>query len=145
MSAATIPADGTALAASRYSLRVYYEDTDAGAVVYYANYLKFCERARTEWLRQLGVAQSSLLAERGLAFMVRRLNAEFIAPARLDDALDVFTRVARVAGASVVFAQRVERAGRPLFECEVTVACVDIARGRPVPIPADLRSLFATP
>ncbi|MBL8472775.1 MAG: tol-pal system-associated acyl-CoA thioesterase [Rhodocyclaceae bacterium] len=145
MSAAPTPANGPSPASFRYTVRVYYEDTDAGAVVYYANYLKFCERARTEWLRQCGVEQKTLLDERGIAFMVRRLKAEFVAPARLDDALDVSTQVARLAGASVVFAQRIARAGQLLFECEVVVACVNHARGRPMPIPPDLRACFSHP
>ncbi len=83
-------------ASSRFSLsvRVYYEDTDAGGVVYYANYLKFCERTRTEWLRALGVAQHALLDEQGVGFVVRSVQADYLAPARLDDALEVSARIA---------------------------------------------------
>ena len=86
-------------------VRVYYEDTDAGGVVYYANYLKFCERARTEWLRTLGVSQQALIDEQGLAFVVRSVQADYLASARLDDALEVVTRVAMLRRASLLFEQ----------------------------------------
>ena len=82
-------------------VRVYYEDTDAGGVVYYANYLKFCERARTEWLRALGVSQQALIDEQGLAFVVRSVHADYLASARLDDALTIATRVAMLRRASL--------------------------------------------
>ena len=100
-------------ASSRFSLpvRVYYEDTDAGGVVYYANYLKFCERTRTEWLRALGVAQQAPLVEQGLGFVVRSVRADSPAPARLDDALEVGARIASRRRASLVFDHEIRRDG----------------------------------
>ena len=127
----------------RWPLRVYYEDTDAGGVVYYANYLKFCERARTEWLRSLGVAQGELVSSQGVAFVVRSLAADYLAGAALDDSLEVVTAIERLGGASIVFAQQIWRAGALLFEARVTVACVDWNRKRAAPIPATLRQQLA--
>ena len=88
----------------RLAVRVYYEDTDAGSVVYYANYLKFCERARTEWLRAMGFQQARLLAESRLVFVVKSLQADYFRPAALDDGLDVVTRIEKLGHASIVFA-----------------------------------------
>ena len=129
----------------RLRIRVYYEDTDAGGVVYYANYLKFCERGRTEWLRSLGFGQQQLIGEAGIAFVVRSIKAEFRAPARLDDELDVVTVVERVGGASVHFSQRILRGEAVLFEALVVVACLDLAKQRPTPIPADIRQGLGQP
>ena len=101
------------------TLRVYYEDTDAGGLVYHANYLKFAERARTEMLRSLGFSQRRLGEAEGLGLAVRRCRAEFLAPARLDDALCVETRLTALGAASVALAQTIAREGRPLDEeCE---------------------------
>lgn len=122
------------------SVRVYYEDTDAAGVVYYANYLRFCERARTEWLRGLGFEQRGLLDEVGTAFVVSSLEARYLAPARLDDLLRIQTRIASTGRASIVFAQNVLRGEELLFEARITVASVDLARGRPVAIPSAIRS-----
>lgn len=119
-------------------LRVYYEDTDAAGVVYYANYLRFCERARTEWLRQLGFAQQALLDEAGIAFVVRSVQADYLRPARLDDALHVFTRVEQLRRASILFRQDIERGGETLFTATVLVACIDWQRQKPVQIPPPL-------
>jgi len=123
----------------RIAVRVYYEDTDAGGVVYYANYLRFCERARTEWLRDRGFSQQSLMAEAGLAFVVRRLTADYVGSAKLDDELDVLTSIERLGGASIVFAQRILRDGSCLFEARVTVACIDLARHAATAMPAEIR------
>ncbi len=125
---------GTALAAHVWPLRVYYEDTDAGGVVYHANYLKFAERARTEWLRQLGIAQSELLVETGVAFAVRRCEVDFMAPARLDDRLEVHTRLLAVTGATIAAEQIVCRDAVELARLHVTVACIK-RDGRPTRIP----------
>jgi acyl-CoA thioester hydrolase len=133
-----------ALRVFRLPLRVYYEDTDAGAVVYYANYLKFCERARTEWLRAAGFQQAELLAKRDLVFVVRSFQADYLKPAGLDDLLEIVSRIEKLGRASIVFAQDVERDGAVLFQARVVVACVDWGRRKSAPIPEDIRrSLLA--
>ena len=126
---------------SRLPVRVYYEDTDAGGVVYYANYLRFLERARTEWLRALGFDQGRLMVEAGLAFAVRSLAVDYLKPARLDDQLDVLTTIESLGRAQMVFAQRIERNGEVLVTATVRVACLDIRRGKASAMP---RELFAT-
>lgn len=127
---------------SVWPVRVYYEDTDAGGVVYYANYLRFCERARTERLRASGVNQRELLATQGIAFMVRRVEANYLKGAELDDELQVVTTVASVGAASLVFQQSILRGAERLFEASITIACVDMRRRRATRIPDALRSLF---
>lgn len=122
------------------SLRVYYEDTDLAGVVYYANYLRFIERGRTECLRAAGIDQLALKAEQGLVFVVRRVEADYLAPARFDDLLTVTTEVARIRGASVEMAQEVRRAGQPLFRARVTVACMG-TDGRPRRLPPEIGAL----
>jgi acyl-CoA thioester hydrolase len=124
------------------SLRVYYEDTDAGGVVYYANYLRFLERGRTEWLRALGTDQSRLMADAGLAFAVRSLAVEYLKPARLDDLLDVFVELESLGRAQVCFVQRIERNGETLVTARVRVACLDVKRNRATGIPKDLYARF---
>jgi acyl-CoA thioester hydrolase len=123
-------------------VRVYYEDTDAGGVVYYANYLKFCERARTEWLRALGLSQQALLSEQQLGFVVRSVQADYFAPARLDDALEVRTRIATRRRASLVFDHDILRGDELLFNARVLVACLDMRRLRPTALPASLHALL---
>lgn len=124
--------------------RVYYEDTDAGGVVYYVNYLKFMERARTERLRTLGVAQSQL-AEQGLLFVVHSAEARYRAPARLDDELVVSAEVVELNRASLVFAQQVRRTSDDALLCEgrITVACVRADSFKPRAMPEALRAAFA--
>lgn len=122
------------------AVRVYYEDTDFGGVVYYANYLKFIERGRTEVLRDAAIDQVALKAN-GLVFVVRRLTAEFIAPARFDDMLTVQTSVAWIKRASLGMSQRVLRNDEVLFTAEVTIACMD-ATGRPRRLPTEIQSSF---
>lgn len=119
-------------------VRVYYEDTDAGGVVYYANYLKYLERARTEYLRALGFEQRQLAAETGLAFAVRSFNAEYLKPARLDDELDVATTVEDLGRAQVTFAQSIRRGQETLLTATVRVACLDLASGKPAAMPKPL-------
>ena len=119
------------------TLRVYYEDTDFGGVVYYANYLKFIERGRSEALRALGVDQVAL-KEAGVVFVVRRLTAEYLSPARFDDLVEVRTEIGRVGGASVEMTQEVSRDGVTLFRAGVQVACMDLA-GRPRRLPTEVR------
>jgi acyl-CoA thioester hydrolase len=123
-------------------VRVYYEDTDLAGVVYYANYLKFIERGRTEALRAAGVDQNRLKDERGLVFVVVRVTADWRRPAVFDDLLTVETRLARLGGASVDMAQRVLRAAETLFEAEVRMACMG-RDGRAARLPAGLRAALA--
>jgi len=120
------------------TLRVYYEDTDLAGVVYYANYLKFIERGRTEALRALGVDQPAL-KEAGLVFVVRRLVADYLAPARFDDLLEVQTVTRRVGGASVEMRQEVLRGGVVLFRAEVQIACIHAESGAPSRLPTEIR------
>ena len=126
----------------RFPIRVYYEDTDLGQVVYYANYLKFIERGRSEWLRAAGVDQSALLG-RNLAFVVRRVEADYLRPARFDDQLDVVTTLAETAGSRVIVAQSVERDGTTLFTARVTVVCVDLSLMRPTRLPPEIAAALA--
>jgi acyl-CoA thioester hydrolase len=121
-----------------YPVRVYYEDTDAGGVVYYANYLKYAERARTELLRSLGANHNDLMASDGVTFVVRNCTVDFRRPARLDDALEVHTRFLKIGGASMSAEQIVRRAGRDLVRMTVRLACVGPS-GRPRRLPAALR------
>ncbi|CAM3608797.1 tol-pal system-associated acyl-CoA thioesterase [Bordetella flabilis] len=126
-------------AESTVDVRVYYEDTDAGGVVFYANYLKYMERGRTEWLRALGFDQSRLARESGLLFVVRNLDMAYRRPARLDDVLTIRSRVTRVGRASIHFAQRAERSGELLAEGNIQVCCVDVVM-KPAELPAELRA-----
>lgn len=118
-----------------WPVRVYYEDTDAGGVVYYANYLRFFERARTEWLRTLGFEQDALLRDAGVVFAVRRVEVDYLRPARFNDLLAVQARVAERGRASLVFEQEIRRDGEVLCRGLVKVACLDAASFRPAPIP----------
>ena len=119
-----------------FPIRVYYEDTDLAGIVYYANYLKFIERARSEWLRELGVDQSRLKAG-GLVFAVRHIEADYLSPARFDDLLAVETGLHILGPARITLDQRVLRGDRLLFAARVTVVCV-AENGRPARIPADV-------
>lgn len=120
------------------AVRIYYEDTDAGGVVYYANYLKYLERGRTEFIRSLGVEQRELARETGLAFAVRSLSAEFLKPAVLDDELVVATSVEALGRAQVGFAQTIKRGEETLLTATVRVACLDLAKGRAAAMPRPL-------
>ena len=122
----------------RFDCRVYYEDTDLAGIVYYANYLKYIERARTEWVRGLGIDQAQLKRAAGIVFAVRRMVADYLAPARFDDALTVETVPRGATAARLVLAQKVLRAGEVLFEAEVTLVALTEA-GRPARLPADVR------
>lgn len=122
----------------QFTLRVYYEDTDLGGIVYYANYLKFIERARTEWVRGLGVDQARLKTDTGVVFVVRRVEADYLAPARFDDQLVVMTRVQAVGGARLILDQVVMRAGDRLFSARVTLVALT-ASGAPTRLPAEFR------
>lgn len=126
----------------QWPVRVYWEDTDAGGVVFYANYLKFFERARTEWLRALGVDQQTLADEAGAVFVVRSTALDYAAPARLDDVLEVRSRMERVGGASVHFLQEAWRGEQLLVSGTIRVGCVDRTTFRPTPIPAPVLTLI---
>ena len=127
-----------------WSIRVYYEDTDAGGVVFYANYLKFFERARTEWLRSLGIEQREMARNTGMIFIVRATALDYLRPARLDDRLSVRSRIERVGGASVDFYQEVWRdapdgSGELLVRGSIKIGCVAASTLRPGKIPAQVR------
>jgi acyl-CoA thioester hydrolase len=129
-----------------WPVRVYYEDTDAGGIVYYANFLKFFERCRTEWLRALGVEQRRLAEEHGVQFVVAQLSIDYLRPARLDDALTVRARLARIANSFLVFEQdavpAADAAAAPLARATVKVACIDRRRGAPARLPDFLADLL---
>jgi acyl-CoA thioester hydrolase len=131
------------MTAHLYNLRVYWEDTDAGGLVYHANYLKFAERARTEMLRHFGIEQEKLRGEVGLLFVVRRLVAEYLQPARLDDELAVATEVTRLGGASLELGQEVRRGDRPLVRLALRIACLG-RDGKPRRLPAAIAAAFAS-
>lgn len=120
-------------------VRVYYEDTDAAGVIYYANYLRYCERARTEWLRAAGFEQQTLLTEQRLGFVVRSVAGDYLSAGMLDDALHVTTAVESLRGASLVFVQEVMRGTEVLFRGRFVIACVNLDKKRPTPLPADMR------
>lgn len=123
-----------------WQVRVYYEDTDAAGVVYYANYLRFCERARTEALRSLGCEQRTLMLEHGLGFVVKSVAVDYLKPARLDDALVVRSHIVQLGGASLTFAQSILRGAELLLTSRIIIACIDLARQRPASLPPELRS-----
>ena len=123
--------------ADKLHIRVYYEDTDFSGRVYHASYLRFLERGRTEWLRRRGFGHRRLAESSGVMFAVRSLQVDYLAPATMDDLLEVETSAATVRGASVTFHQRVMRADKELVTAQVLVA--SIRDGRPARIPADLR------
>jgi acyl-CoA thioester hydrolase len=121
-------------------IRVYYEDTDFSGIVYHANYLRFLERGRTNYLRLLGAAQSALFADAasetpGFAFVVRAMHLDFIRSAKMDDLLDVITRPVEVRGASITMQQQIKRGDVVLMEAKVKVAFVSGGRARPIPVP----------
>jgi len=126
-----------------WRVRVYWEDTDAGGVVYYANYLKFMERARTEWLRARGVVQSQLEAQQGVVMVMRSISADYLAPARLDDELDVTVTLENRRGASFTVAQEVWRVKDQtlLVRGQGEAACLDAQRWVPCRFPTILRDL----
>ena len=121
-----------------HSIRVYYEDTDAGGVVYYSSYLRFAERARTEFLRDAGFDHIALMTERDLVFAVRRCEVDYFRPARLDDALQICTRSLKTTGASFWLEQLVKREGATLVGIEIQLVCLN-RNSRPVRLPENLR------
>lgn len=125
-----------------FPIRVYYEDTDAAGIVYYANYLKYAERARTEMMRDAGVSHAAMVEREGVMFAVRRCEVDYLRPARLDDLLEVETRLVDVGGATIEAEQVVRRAGDVLVRIRIRLACLD-SRGRPARLPAPIRATLA--
>lgn len=126
------------------TLRVYYEDTDLAGIVYYANYLKFIERGRSEWLRALGVDQVLLKETSGHVFAVRRIEADYLRPARFDDLLTVTTNLAQASPARIIVDQAVMRGPETLFTARVTIACLD-GSGRPTRLPGPVAAVLRAP
>ncbi|MVO16787.1 tol-pal system-associated acyl-CoA thioesterase [Parasedimentitalea huanghaiensis] len=124
----------------QFPIRVYYEDTDMGGVVYYANYLRFIERARSDWVRKLGNDQNAM-RDAGLIWVVQRVEADYRVPARFDDELLIETEVLKVSPARLIMGQRVMRDETEIFRAKVTVACVT-AQGKPQRLPAEIRALL---
>ena len=137
-----MPSETRAAPTPPLQIRVYYEDTDAGGIVYYANYLKYFERARTEWLRSLGVDQSLLAETEGRLFVVKNVEIQYRRPAKLDDELTILTEVSRMKRASIQFEQRAECRGDVLCEATVIVCCVDAQSFRPVEIGPTVTTLL---
>ncbi len=130
------------MAGHSIQIRVYYEDTDLAGIVYYANYLKFIERGRSEFVRALGIDQNRLRAEAGIVFAVRRVEADYLSPARFDDLLTVTTTLVSIGGASLVMDQSVSCDGRPLFSAKVTLVCLG-ADGRAARLPPETRAALS--
>jgi acyl-CoA thioester hydrolase len=128
----------------RFTTRVYYEDTDLAGIVYYANYLKFIERARTEWVASLGVDQMALKAASGVVFAVRRVEADFLRPAKFGDDLVVETVLQSLSGARIVLEQAVLRGGERIFAAVVTLVCLT-EDGHAARLPAEVRARLTGP
>jgi acyl-CoA thioester hydrolase len=124
-----------------YQVRVFYEDTDFSGYVYHANYLKYCERARSDYLRVIGVDQNAMFAA-GQAFVVRKMDCEFLRPAKFEDVLEVETKLIEMGGARFELAQLIKRGSEEIFSAKVTVAIIG-AGGRPQRIPAELVTKFS--
>jgi acyl-CoA thioester hydrolase len=124
-----------------FPVRVYYEDTDMAGIVYYANYLKFIERARSDWVRQKGVDQNAMKDEDGGVFAVRKFEADYLMPAKFDDELLIETRAIQVTGARLVMEQIVKRGNELLFQAIVTIVCVG-ENGQAARLPANLRLML---
>ncbi|MDP2063676.1 MAG: tol-pal system-associated acyl-CoA thioesterase [Phaeovulum sp.] len=124
------------------SIRVYYEDTDLAGIVYYANYLKFIERGRSEWIAALGVDQMALRRDQGVVFAVRRVVADYLKPAHFGEVLTVTSRLTAVSGARFEMAQQVRRGDAVLFAADVTCVCIG-ASGAAARIPAEIRQRLA--
>lgn len=123
----------------RFAIRVFYEDTDMAGIVYYANYLRYIERARSDWVRQIGIDQLAM-KEEGVVFAVRRVEADYIAPAQFDDVLDVRTVLTQRSAARMVMRQQIWRGESLIFAADVTIVCI-AASGKPARLPAKLRAL----
>lgn len=126
-----------------FPVRIYYEDTDAGGIVYYANYLKYAERARTEFLRHLGINQEEMLKDRGMGFVVRDCHISYKSPAKLDDALNITCKVTELKGVSLKMEQKLYRGETVLSEIEITLVFLSLPAMRPTKIPAEITALLA--
>jgi acyl-CoA thioester hydrolase len=140
MTVARAYGNGEGATAFRLAIRIYWEDTDAAGIVFYANYLKFFERARSEWLRSLGFDQERLRSETGIAFVVAETAVRYRLPARLDDVLDITVRVAHLGQASLEVAQEAWRGSELLAEGTIRVGCVGLGTFRPQRVPDDILS-----
>lgn len=125
-----------------FPIRIYYEDTDAGGIVYYANYLKYAERARTEYLRHLGLNQDTLLKEQGVGFVVRDCHISYKSPAKLDDALNITCKITELKGVSLKMEQKLYRGDAILCEIEITLVFLSLPNMRPTKIPSEIISLL---
>jgi len=125
---------------TKLKVRVYYEDTDSGGVVYYANYLKFIERGRSEFLRDLGFEQDSLIQHQNIIFAVRSIQADYLLPARFNDLLSVHTEVIKTRHASLIFSQKIKdlKQNKVLFKAQITVACLNALNFKPCAIPSNI-------
>ncbi|MEM9577756.1 MAG: tol-pal system-associated acyl-CoA thioesterase [Pseudomonadota bacterium] len=121
-----------------FPIRVYYEDTDMAGIVYYANYLRYIERARSDWVREIGIDQLEMKSH-GVVFAVRRVEADYIAPALFDDRLEVRTEMTDLTSVRMMMAQRIFRKDTLIFAAQVTIVCIG-AGGKPARLPAKLRS-----
>ncbi|MDR0406820.1 MAG: tol-pal system-associated acyl-CoA thioesterase [Holosporales bacterium] len=130
------------ISANTFRLRVYYEDTDAGGIVYHANYLRFTDRARTEFLRTCGIHQQAYRKKTGVLFVVAKCSITYIASARLDDLLDVVTTVSDVTPLRLVLSQEIFRRSQKVFTSTVTLACIDGAE-KAAPLPKDIKAILA--
>ncbi len=122
-----------------FAITVYYEDTDMGGIVYHANFLRFIERARSDFVRRLGVDQNAMRAA-GVVWVVSRIEADYLSPARFEDELTVDTTVEKMTSARLTMAQVVSRDGQALFRAVVTAVCMDMHTGKPLRLPAELRA-----
>lgn len=140
----TTPITGTLYPDKTFSfpIRIYYEDTDAGGIVYYANYLKYAERARTEFLRHLGINQEEMLKNKGMGFVVRDCHINYKSPAKLDDALNITCKVTELKGVSLKMEQKLYRNDTILSEIEITLVFLSLPAMRPTKIPAEITSLL---
>lgn len=125
-----------------FPVRVYYEDTDAGGIVYYANYLKFAERARTEFLRLVGKNQDDMLKQQGLGFVVKDCHISYKTPAKLDDALNVTCKVTELRGASLKMEQKIYKQNTVICELEINLVFLNITTMRPTKIPPEIGQIF---
>jgi acyl-CoA thioester hydrolase len=129
---------------SRFSekFRVYYEDTDAGGIVYHANYLAFFERARTDFLRDLNIHQSDLVKNEKVIFVVRRCEIDYLSPARLDDLIEVSAEVTKISATSLIMHQEMKKDDKLLAAMDVVIVCIDSENFRPKKIPENVKNLF---
>ena len=126
-----------------YNIRVYYEDTDAGGVVYYANYLKFAERARTEMMRSAGFEHARILKKQNIAFAVRHLEVDYQRPAKLDDLLIVYTKLLKIGGASMDIEQNINKNGQTIAHLKLTLVCMNIHTNKAARLPKECREIFS--